>query len=49
MGEKTVIELKSEIFDIVRQQEALQIQFNQFEGVKQNKLKELLELEKKEV
>ena len=40
-------ELKVEIFDIIRQQEVLQLQINKLQTVKQEKLKELKELENK--
>ena len=40
-------DLKAEIFDIIRQQEALRLQFDKLQAVKQEKLKELKELEKK--
>ena len=40
-------ELKAEIFDIIRQQEQLQNAFSRLQTVKDNKLKELKELENK--
>lgn len=38
--------IKVEIFDIVRKQENLTVQFNQLQEVKNKKIRELLELEK---
>ena len=40
-------DLKAEIFDIIRQQETLQLQFKRLEVAKQGKLKELKEMENK--
>jgi hypothetical protein len=37
--------LKSEIFDLIAEQDRLKIQYNKIEMIKQNKLKELKEIE----
>jgi hypothetical protein len=37
--------LKSEIFDLIAEQDSLKIQYNKIEMIKQNKLKELKEIE----
>ena len=37
--------LKSEIFDLIAEQDRLKIQYNKIEMIKKNKLKELKEIE----
>lgn len=50
MGDRNInmeiIEVKAEVFDLLKRQSSLQIMANQLEKVKQEKLKKLAELEK---
>lgn len=43
--ENKIVKLKCEIFDIIRQQEMINNQFNQLQTLKQQKAQELQELE----
>ena len=46
MSKVNINELKVEIFDIIREQESLNLQSNQLQETKNKKIQELLKLEK---